>query len=239
MNPRLLLERYRDLLLIGVTVLLSLALIVIVVHGLMLHGTVGAALRKVTSRVDTAPAGNGEGTADQNSGEQPPLPDDYAALLKTKHPFGAPPRQQVAVQGILGTEAFISGKWVEVGETHGAIKLIEITGDAVVVEVDGERQEHSVWQPLPGVASDAPGTGPGPPTSFGAPQPEVPGAQRKGPGAAAGERGRERHDRQLQRLRERFNLPPDFDPDNLTPEQREQFRQMMRRRMQQQRQQEQ
>lgn len=72
------------------------------------------------------------------------LPDDLSGLIKSKKIFGTP-NTQLQVQGILDDTALINNQWMRVGDERNGIKLIEIDGQQVVLEVFGERKEIPVW----------------------------------------------------------------------------------------------
>ena len=46
----------------------------------------------------------------------------------------------------------INGNWMTAGQQEGPIKVLEIGINKVVVEVDGNRQELTLWSDLPGVS---------------------------------------------------------------------------------------
>lgn len=80
------------------------------------------------------------------------FPDDFAGLLETRTLFGAPPRAgtpQANLQGILGDTALINGNWIRVGDSQNGIKLVKTLVGKVVVEIEGQEREVSVFSELP------------------------------------------------------------------------------------------
>lgn len=77
------------------------------------------------------------------------FPQELTDLMKSKSLFGRMPPPNVKIQGILGDKAMINGQWLAMGATTGPIKLVEILGDKVVLEIDGNRQERKLWQDMP------------------------------------------------------------------------------------------
>ncbi|MEN6577388.1 MAG: hypothetical protein ABFD90_13680 [Phycisphaerales bacterium] len=69
-----------------------------------------------------------------------------ADAIKQKNLFvKEPPKEHPVkqVDGILGNEAFIAGKWYKAGEKVGDAKIIEITSTYVKVEWDGKEQNFA------------------------------------------------------------------------------------------------
>jgi hypothetical protein len=88
----------------------------------------------------------------------------------------APPKQNPVkqVEGILGQEAFIGGKWYKVGDKVADAKIIAIAATQVEVEWDGKKTSFS---PIASAGSGpaAPQAGPGgPPRKEAGPQPPKP-----------------------------------------------------------------
>ncbi len=79
------------------------------------------------------------------------LPTTVTQLIDTKGLFGRKPQpqQSVALQGILGESALINGQWIKVGESQGAVKLLELYPNKAVVEFQGSRRELTIWSDLP------------------------------------------------------------------------------------------
>jgi hypothetical protein len=87
-----------------------------------------------------------------------------ADLLKQKNLFvQTPPKQHPVkqVEGILGHETLIAGKWYKVGDTIGDAKIVAIAATQVEVEWDGKK---TVLSPIAstggGPAGPPPGAGP-------------------------------------------------------------------------------
>lgn len=144
--------------------------------------------------------------------------------LKKKNLFAPPPPKQNPVKevlGILGSEAFINGKWYKVGDMIADAKIVAIEPTHVKVEWDGQQ---TIFAPIG--SSQAPGSGPPRPV----PPPPGSGERRRAEMTVVGPperlRGRGRFadmspgDRD--RLRQRFM--------NMSEEERREFRDHMRRR---------
>jgi hypothetical protein len=88
-----------------------------------------------------------------------------------------PPKQNPVkqVEGILGGEALIGGKWYKVGEKVADAKIVAIMATLVEVEWDGKKTSFA---PIASVSAGPPGrpTGPpgAPPKKEGGPQPPKP-----------------------------------------------------------------
>jgi hypothetical protein len=80
-----------------------------------------------------------------------------------------PPKEHPVkqVDGILGSEVLIGGKWYKVGEQIGDAKIVAITSTEVKIAWDGREQ---TFAPLAAVGAEAPP----PPQAPGKPQPEKP-----------------------------------------------------------------
>ena len=90
--------------------------------------------------------------------------------LKKKNPFvRQPPREHPVkqVDGILGSEVLIGGKWYKVGDQVGDAKIVAITSTDVKIAWDGREQKFA---PLAAVSAEVPP----PPQAPGKPQPEKP-----------------------------------------------------------------
>jgi hypothetical protein len=102
-----------------------------------------------------------------------------ADALKKKNPFiPTPPREHPVkqVEGILGNEALISGKWYKVGQKIKDARIVAIRPTEVEIEWDGKGKTFS---PI-AAASAAPGPsrpGPGTPEKVEAPAGPRPAAQ--------------------------------------------------------------
>ena len=89
----------------------------------------------------------------------------------------APPRENPVkqVEGILGSEAFIAGKWCKVGDKIADAKIVAIAATQVEVEWDGKKTSFS---PMASVSAGPPGppTAPAgaPPKKEAGPQPAKP-----------------------------------------------------------------
>jgi len=82
-----------------------------------------------------------------------------------------PPKEHPVkqVDGILGSEVLIGGKWYKVGEQVGDAKIVAITSTEVKIAWDGREQKFA---PLAAVSDEAP---PPPPSQTpGKPEPEKP-----------------------------------------------------------------
>ena len=82
----------------------------------------------------------------------PAFPEALTKLLAQKPVFGKKPAVSAQLQGVLGNQAMINGNWMTAGQQEGPIKVLEIGINKVVVEVDGNRQELTLWSDLPGVS---------------------------------------------------------------------------------------
>ncbi len=96
-----------------------------------------------------------------------------AETLKQKNLFvkTPPPQHPVKqVEGILGSEAFISGKWYKVGEKIGEAKIVAINATDVKVEWNGK---ETTFSPIAAVSAAPPGRPPtgAAPMRPGGPQP--------------------------------------------------------------------
>jgi hypothetical protein len=92
-------------------------------------------------------------------------------LFVKAHPKQNPIKQ---VEGILGGEALIGGKWYKVGDKVADAKIVAIAATQVEVEWDGKKTSFS---PMASVSAGppAPPTAPGgPPKTEGGPQPPKP-----------------------------------------------------------------
>ena len=114
------------------------------------------------------------------------MPAEFKALVQAKNLFGAEPKAPLDLQGILGDTVCISGRWIKVGEQQGDIKVLEIMGDKVRIEKDGNEQELSMWQTLPGLPSGGPTPPGGPKPPGGPPSPPAMGPGTPPPGTAPG-----------------------------------------------------
>ncbi len=85
-------------------------------------------------------------------GEARGINEKLTQLLEQKPVFGQKPKQQPALQGILGTQAMISGSWVELGKEQNGVKLLEIHANKVVIEFEGQKRDLTLWQDLPGLS---------------------------------------------------------------------------------------
>jgi hypothetical protein len=99
-----------------------------------------------------------------------------AETLKQKNLFvKTPPKEHPIkqVEGILGSEAFISGKWYKVGEKVGDAKIVAINATNVKVEWNGKETSFS---PIAAVSAAPPGRPPtaAGPMKAGGPQPPKP-----------------------------------------------------------------
>jgi len=90
-----------------------------------------------------------------SSQSTPSLPDGLKEVIGEKHLFGRKVKVvQAKVQMIIGNTALINGQPMVVGEEKGGVKLIEIVNaDKVIIEIDGKRQEKSIWANVPGLVS--------------------------------------------------------------------------------------
>jgi hypothetical protein len=81
-----------------------------------------------------------------------------------------PPKEHPVkqVDGILGSEVLIGGKWYKVGEQVSDAKIVAIAPTEVKIAWDGREQ---TFAPLAAVSAEAP---PQPPQAPGKPQPEKP-----------------------------------------------------------------
>ncbi len=99
-----------------------------------------------------------------------------AETLKQKNLFvKTPPKEHPVkqVEGILGNEAFISGKWYKVGEKIGDDKIVAINATDVKVEWNGK---ETAFSPIAAVSAAPPGRPPMPggPMRAGGPVPPKP-----------------------------------------------------------------
>lgn len=99
-----------------------------------------------------------------------------AETLKQKNLFvKAPPQEHPVkqVDGILGSEAFIAGKWYKVGEKVGDAKIVAINATDVKVEWNGK---ETTFSPIAAVSAAPPGRPPvaGGLVKPGGPQPPKP-----------------------------------------------------------------
>ena len=80
-----------------------------------------------------------------------PLPKALEELIKSKGLFGKTPKPPPPkVQSILGDSALVNGRWMKVGQPKGNIVVKEIGSNKVVLEVNGQRKEYTIWSKLPG-----------------------------------------------------------------------------------------
>ncbi len=98
--------------------------------------------------------GDRSGERDEAAAEKKPpaFPEALTKLLAQKPVFGKKPAVSAQLQGVLGNQAMINGNWMTAGQQEGPIKVLEIGINKVVVEVDGNRQELTLWSDLPGVS---------------------------------------------------------------------------------------
>jgi hypothetical protein len=146
--------------------------------------------------------------------------------LKKKNLFAPPPPKQhpvKAVSGILGNEAIIDGNFYKVGDKIGDAKIVAIEATKVRIEWDGKEKAFSP------IEAAAPPGGPGPegPDMAGRPKGPEQGAEMvvAGPPEQMGPRGRGAgflSPEERARLRERWQ--------NMSDEERQQFRSRMRER---------
>ncbi len=99
-----------------------------------------------------------------------------AETLKQKNLFvKTPPKEHPVkqVEGILGSEAFISGKWYKVGEKIGDAKIVAINATDVKIEWNGK---ETTFSPIAAVSAAPPGRPPvaGGPMKPGGPLPPKP-----------------------------------------------------------------
>jgi hypothetical protein len=80
------------------------------------------------------------------------LPKEVEELVKAKSLFGRQPDNSgnASVQGVLGDSALVNGQWMKIGQPNGNIVVKEIAGNKVVLEVNGQRREMTIWPQLPG-----------------------------------------------------------------------------------------
>ena len=148
--------------------------------------------------------------------------------LKKKNLFAPPPPKKHPINqvlGILGSEALINGKWYKAGDSVGDAKIVAIEPTLVRIEWDGNEKTF-----LPIDTKGAAPSGPGKPGGPGKPQvakageqgsPQMVQVQQEGRGGEG--MGRFGGDiERMRAMRERF--------ENMSPEEREQFRAEMRER---------
>lgn len=129
-----------------------------------------------TLRLVDPPSSDKPTTATATNPPQPqppsdaPLSQDLTDLLKSKKVFGGQD-PQTQVQAILGQQALVNGQWMKIGDQNGPVKLIGIEDDKVILEVEGQRREVTIWQAMP---SQPPSAGPpSPPQQSAGPTPQV------------------------------------------------------------------
>lgn len=148
--------------------------------------------------------------------------------LKKKNLFAPPPPKKHPVNqvlGILGSEALINGKWYKAGDSVGDAKIVAIEPTLVRIEWDGNEKNF-----LPIDTKGAAPSGPGKPGGPGKPQVAKEGEQGRPETVQVqqevrGGEGMGRFGGDIERMRamrERF--------ENMSPEEREQFRAEMRER---------
>jgi hypothetical protein len=99
-----------------------------------------------------------------------------AETLKQKNLFvKTPPNTHPVkqVEGILGSEAFIAGKWYKVGDKIGDAKIVAINATNVKVEWNGKETAFSPIAAVSAAPGGRPPTGAGP-MKAGGPQPPKP-----------------------------------------------------------------
>lgn len=154
--------------------------------------------------------------------------------LKEKNLFAPPPPKQHPVKqvaGIMGDEVLVGGRWYKVDDTVGDARIVAIEPDRVKIEWDGNEK---YFAPIDAASSSAPGgrRPRAPVAKAGATGEEGPevvqvqddGGTRPGMGRFGGlsEEQRAGMRERFARMRERF--------ENMSPEERERFRDEMRER---------
>ena len=151
-----------------------------------------------------------------------------ADAIKKKNLFVPvqPPRHPVsAVLGIMGSEALINSKWYKVGDKVGEAKILAIGPTQVKIEWNGKEK---YFAPIASAASASPSSGRDRGRTSRGPRPQRP--QMAGPGPERGRGGfgdmseeqRAQMRARMEGMRARF--------ENMSPEEREAFRNEMRSR---------
>jgi hypothetical protein len=182
MNPRQTIVRHLGMILAALTLLLAVGALGSAGYAWSLSRQVGKALKVGVPADAAAEQAGSDKDKEKGKKQKAELSEELKQLLDDRPLFGAKPKQQPNLEGILGDSALIGGNWIRVGEEQGGVKLLEITAYGVAIEFEGQRRELSLWSDLPGAGARGAPQPPAPPGASG-PMP-APGRAPAAPGAA-------------------------------------------------------